>query len=54
MELAPPGTLADLGPLVLGDHALELDEEGVLGTVGRRRCSAAAPRAKTVPCLYRT
>ena len=34
VRLAPPGALGDLCPLVLGDHALELDHQLVLGRLG--------------------
>ncbi len=41
MRLAPAGALGDLGPLVLGDHALELDHQLVLG----RLCPRALQEA---------
>ncbi|WP_263974147.1 hypothetical protein [Streptomyces albicerus] len=34
--LATAGALGDLGPLVLGDHGLEPDQQNVLGAVGAR------------------
>jgi hypothetical protein len=37
-QLAAPVALGDLGPLVLGDHALDLGEQASLGVVVERGC----------------
>ena len=43
VELAPPVALGDLGPLVLGDHTLDLGEETSLRVVQRRSIDEEDP-----------